>query len=41
MNIEFWIDEVERLYKEGLSLQRAVLLVQLIKFNYEVIKEND
>lgn len=35
MNIEFWLEEAERLYKEGLSLQRAVLLVQLMKFNYE------
>lgn len=35
MNIEFWIDEVERLYRDGLSLQRAVLLVQLMKMEYE------
>jgi hypothetical protein len=35
MNIEFWIDEVERLYRDGLSLQRAVLLVQLMKIEYK------
>lgn len=35
MNLEFWIEEVERLYKDGLSLQRAVLLVQFMKEGYE------
>lgn len=35
MNIEFWLDEAERLYREGLSLQRAVLMIQLMKINYE------
>jgi hypothetical protein len=34
MNLNFWIDEVERLYREGMSLQRAIFLVQLMKMNY-------
>jgi hypothetical protein len=38
MNLEFWIEEVERLYRDGLSLQRAVLLVQLMKMDYEGVK---
>jgi len=33
MNLNFWIDEVERLYREGLNLQRAILLVQLMKMS--------
>lgn len=38
MNLDFWIEEVERLYKDGLSLQRAVLLVQFMKEGYEGVK---
>ena len=38
MNLEFWIEEVERLYKDGLSLQGAVLLVQLMKEGYDGVK---
>lgn len=35
MKLEFWIEEVERLYKSGMRLQRAVMLVQIMKEKYE------
>lgn len=35
MDLEFWIEEAERLYKEGWNLQRAVLFVQILKIIYE------
>ena len=38
MNLEFWIEEVERLYRDGMRLQRAVLLVQLMKEENEGVK---
>lgn len=36
MNLEFWIEEVQRLYKEGWKLQRAILFVQILKNSCEM-----
>jgi hypothetical protein len=36
IDIEFWLDEVRRLYNEGWELQMAVRFVWLMKLNYEL-----
>lgn len=38
INTEFWVDEVERLYREGWELRMAVRFVWLMKLNYELGK---
>ncbi len=38
IDIEFWLDEVERLYREGWSLKDAILFIHVVKLNYELDK---
>lgn len=36
MNINFWIDEVLRLVKEGVSIRKACLIVKRWRLQYEI-----
>ncbi len=38
IDVEFWLDEVRRLYNEGWPFKDAMLFVQLVKLNYELDK---